>query len=60
MSPICSSSVLTLMTIEMMKLRHKVERKRNIGEELGWSKNEEDDIEVKGKLGISIAKECGL
>ncbi len=33
--------VFTPMTIEMMKQRHKVEREQNIGEEIGWSKNQE-------------------
>ncbi|KAI7992284.1 hypothetical protein ACSBR2_021350 [Camellia fascicularis] len=33
--------VFTPMTIEMMKQRHKVEREENIGEEIGWSKNQE-------------------
>ncbi|CAI9105488.1 OLC1v1004418C1 [Oldenlandia corymbosa var. corymbosa] len=29
------------MTIEMMKQRHKIEREANIGEEVGWTKNQE-------------------
>ncbi|MBA0769525.1 hypothetical protein Gotri_018249 [Gossypium trilobum] len=33
--------VFTPMTIEMMKQRHKVEREANIGDEIGWSKNQE-------------------
>uniref|UniRef100_A0A7N0T9K2 TMEM205-like domain-containing protein n=1 Tax=Kalanchoe fedtschenkoi TaxID=63787 RepID=A0A7N0T9K2_KALFE len=33
--------VFTPMTIEMMKQRHKIEREKNIGEEVGWSKNKE-------------------
>ncbi|XP_076900423.1 uncharacterized protein LOC143554589 [Bidens hawaiensis] len=33
--------VFTPMTIEMMKQRHKVERESNIGEEVGWTKNQE-------------------
>ncbi|CAK9145203.1 unnamed protein product [Ilex paraguariensis] len=33
--------VFTPMTIEMMKQRHKVEREANIGEEVGWTKNQE-------------------
>ncbi|GMI85823.1 hypothetical protein like AT3G62580 [Hibiscus trionum] len=33
--------VFTPMTIEMMKLRHKVEREQNIGDEVGGSKNQE-------------------
>ncbi|KAD5316910.1 hypothetical protein R6Q59_032171 [Mikania micrantha] len=33
--------VFTPMTIEMMKQRHKVERDSNIGEEVGWTKNQE-------------------
>ncbi|KAK8693783.1 hypothetical protein V6N13_071352 [Hibiscus sabdariffa] len=33
--------VFTPMTIEMMKQRHKVEREANVGDEIGWSKNQE-------------------
>ncbi|KAJ9696631.1 hypothetical protein PVL29_008711 [Vitis rotundifolia] len=33
--------VFTPMTIKVMKQRHKVEREHNIGEEIGWSKNQE-------------------
>ncbi|KAE8679594.1 Detected protein of confused Function [Hibiscus syriacus] len=33
--------VFTPMTLEMMKLRHQVEREQNIGDEVGGSKNEE-------------------
>ncbi|KAL4351554.1 hypothetical protein GQ457_06G030250 [Hibiscus cannabinus] len=33
--------VFSPMTIEMMKQRHKVEREANIGDEIGWSKNQE-------------------
>ncbi|GKC02173.1 transmembrane protein 205 [Tanacetum coccineum] len=33
--------VFTPMTIEMMKQRHKIERESNIGEEVGWTKNQE-------------------
>ncbi|XP_050203915.1 uncharacterized protein LOC126653954 [Mercurialis annua] len=33
--------VFTPMTIEMMKQRHKMERELNVGEEVGWSKNQE-------------------
>ncbi|KAG8477614.1 hypothetical protein CXB51_030465 [Gossypium anomalum] len=33
--------VFTPMTIEMMKQRHKVEREADIGDEIGWSKNQE-------------------
>ncbi|OMO63968.1 hypothetical protein CCACVL1_22147 [Corchorus capsularis] len=33
--------VFTPMTIEMMKQRHKVEREQNIGDEIGWTKNQE-------------------
>ncbi|WCJ22298.1 Late embryogenesis abundant protein (LEA) family protein [Euphorbia peplus] len=33
--------VFTPMTIEMMKQRHKVEREEKIGDEIGWSKNQE-------------------
>ncbi|OWM80071.1 hypothetical protein CDL15_Pgr010049 [Punica granatum] len=33
--------VFTPMTIQMMKQRHKIEREANIGEEIGWSKNQE-------------------
>ncbi|XVE73409.1 hypothetical protein DITRI_Ditri11bG0115700 [Diplodiscus trichospermus] len=33
--------VFTPMTIEMMKQRHKVERELSIGDETGWSKNQE-------------------
>ncbi|XP_057519214.1 uncharacterized protein LOC130799933 [Amaranthus tricolor] len=33
--------VFTPMTIKMMRQRHKVERENNIGEEVGWTKNQE-------------------
>ncbi|KAK3407488.1 hypothetical protein EUGRSUZ_K03534 [Eucalyptus grandis] len=33
--------VFSPMTIEMMKQRHKVEKEENIGNEIGWSKNQE-------------------
>ncbi|XWS36112.1 hypothetical protein CRYUN_Cryun20dG0056300 [Craigia yunnanensis] len=33
--------VFTPMTVEMMKHRHKVEKEQNIGDEIGWSKNQE-------------------
>ncbi|KAL2507582.1 Late embryogenesis abundant protein (LEA) family protein [Forsythia ovata] len=33
--------VFTPMTIEMMKQRHKIEREASIGEEIGWTKNQE-------------------
>ncbi|KAM7276240.1 hypothetical protein ACFE04_018106 [Oxalis oulophora] len=33
--------VFTPMTIELMKKRHKMERELSIGEEVGWSKNQE-------------------
>ncbi|CAD6269870.1 unnamed protein product [Miscanthus lutarioriparius] len=33
--------VFTPMTIEMMKKRHKIERDLSIGEEVGWSKNQQ-------------------
>ncbi|XVF72720.1 hypothetical protein PTKIN_Ptkin12aG0142900 [Pterospermum kingtungense] len=33
--------VFTPMTVEMMKQRHKVEKEQNIGDEIGWSKNQE-------------------
>ncbi|KAL3348237.1 hypothetical protein AABB24_021746 [Solanum stoloniferum] len=33
--------VFTPMTIQMMKERHKIEREANIGEEVGWTKNQE-------------------
>nr|XP_027118366.1 transmembrane protein 205-like [Coffea arabica] len=33
--------VFTPMTIEMMKQRHKIEREAQIGEEVGWTKNQE-------------------
>ncbi|XP_055818068.1 uncharacterized protein LOC129887133 [Solanum dulcamara] len=33
--------VFTPMTIQMMKQRHKIEREANIGEEVGWTKNQE-------------------
>nr|AHF21581.1 late embryogenesis abundant protein [Tamarix hispida] len=33
--------VFTPMTIEMMKQRHKVEKANKIGDEVGWSKNQE-------------------
>ncbi|KAL2540444.1 Late [Abeliophyllum distichum] len=33
--------VFTPMTIKMMKQRHKIEKEANIGEETGWTKNQE-------------------
>nr|GME09858.1 transmembrane protein 205 [Ipomoea batatas] len=33
--------VFTPMTIQMMKQRHKIERESNIGDEVGWTKNQE-------------------
>ncbi|KAK4765843.1 hypothetical protein SAY87_007485 [Trapa incisa] len=33
--------VFTPMTIQMMKQRHKVEKEANIGDEIGWTKNQE-------------------
>ncbi|KAG9145771.1 hypothetical protein Leryth_011202 [Lithospermum erythrorhizon] len=33
--------IFTPMTIQMMKQRHKIEREANIGEEVGWTKNQE-------------------
>ncbi|ERN16769.1 transmembrane protein 205 [Amborella trichopoda] len=33
--------IFTPMTIEMMKQRHKVEREEAIGDEIGWTKNQE-------------------
>ncbi|CAN6343285.1 unnamed protein product, partial [Urochloa humidicola] len=33
--------VFTPMTIEMMKKRHKIERDLSIGEEVGWTKNQQ-------------------
>ncbi|KMZ62667.1 Transmembrane protein [Zostera marina] len=33
--------VFTPMTVEMMKKRHKIERELKIGEEVGWTKNNE-------------------
>ncbi|KAA0046683.1 transmembrane protein 205 [Cucumis melo var. makuwa] len=35
------SSVLSILVLQLMKQRHKVERESNIGEEVGWSKNVE-------------------
>ncbi|XP_019197400.1 PREDICTED: transmembrane protein 205 [Ipomoea nil] len=33
--------VFTPMTIQMMKQRHKIEKESNIGDEVGWTKNQE-------------------
>ncbi|XP_057966661.1 uncharacterized protein LOC131156755 [Malania oleifera] len=50
--------VFTPMTIEMMKQRHKVEKELNIGDEIGWSKNQEA-AKAKPKL-AAMNKKFGM
>ncbi|KAF7846315.1 hypothetical protein BT93_L4628 [Corymbia citriodora subsp. variegata] len=50
--------VFSPMTIEMMKQRHKVEKEENIGNEIGWSKNQEA-AKVNPKL-AAMNKKFGM
>ncbi|XP_075491592.1 uncharacterized protein LOC142529823 [Primulina tabacum] len=50
--------VFTPMTIEMMKERHKMEREANIGEEVGWTKNQE--VAKKNPKLASMNKKFGM
>eukprot|EP00252_Welwitschia_mirabilis_P021899 TRINITY_DN5750_c0_g1_i1.p1 TRINITY_DN5750_c0_g1~~TRINITY_DN5750_c0_g1_i1.p1 ORF type:complete len:221 (+),score=24.45 TRINITY_DN5750_c0_g1_i1:126-788(+) len=38
---LCNLLIFTPMTVNMMKVRHKIEREENIGDEIGSSKNRE-------------------
>ncbi|KAL0371517.1 UNVERIFIED_CONTAM: Transmembrane protein [Sesamum angustifolium] len=50
--------IFTPMTIEMMKQRHKIEREANIGEEVGWTKNQE--VAKKNPKLASMNKKFGM
>ncbi|KAL3531525.1 hypothetical protein ACH5RR_010847 [Cinchona calisaya] len=50
--------VFTPMTIEMMKQRHKIEREEKIGDEVGWTKNQEA-AKVNPKL-AAMNKKFGM
>ncbi|CAA3003806.1 transmembrane 205 [Olea europaea subsp. europaea] len=50
--------VFTPMTIEMMKQRHKIEREASIGDEIGWTKNQE--VAKKNPKLASMNKKFGM